>query len=267
MGRLDGKVAIITGAAHGMGLAATKLFLKEGCKVLALDINADTVRENLEVIDSPDLASVVFDVRDAAGWPEVVEQAVSKFGKVNVLVNNAGIASNPTSIVDMTMETWEEIVETDLFGVFYGMKFTIPAMIEAGGGSIVNVASTAAIRGGMADGGSCAYAAAKGGVTAITKSIANAYGASNIRVNAVIPGPTNAALEGGALGGISDAWTPEMLEAYMKALVAAMPLAPHMATMMVEPIDLAYAYLYLASDESRFVTGTEIVVDGGMISH
>lgn len=267
MGRLEGKVAIITGAAHGMGLAATKLFLKEGCKVVALDNNAQSVRDNLEVIEDGSLLPLVFDVRDEAGWPEIVEAAVNKYGKVNVLINNAGIASNPTDIVDMGKDTWDEIIATDLTGVFFGMKHVIPAMIEAGGGSIVNTSSTAAMRGGFADGGSCAYAAAKGGVLAISKSIANAHAKNNIRVNSVHPGATNASLEGGDTGGISDAWSEEMLAAYVKALTEANPLAAQMPTLMLEPIDIAYMYLFLASDESRYITGTEMIVDGGMISH
>lgn len=267
MGRLDNKVAIITGAAHGMGLAATKLFLQEGCKVLALDVNEQSVKDNLEPLAGENLLPVVFDVRDQDGWPGIVDAAVKKFGKVNVLINNAGVASNPTAIVDMPKDMWDEIIETDLTAVWYGMKYAIPAMIEAGGGSIVNVSSTAALRGGMADGGSCAYAAAKGGVMAITKSIANAYAKDNIRVNSVHPGVTNAALEGGQVGGISDAWSEEMLEEYLKGLTAAIPLVGQMPTMMLEPIDQAYAYLFLASDEARYITGIELLVDGGMLSH
>lgn len=267
MGRLDNKVAIITGAAHGMGLAATKLFLKEGCKVVAIDNNEASLKANLETIEDDSLLPILFDVRDQEGWPEVVSRTVETFGKVNVLINNAGVASNPTSIVDMPKEMWDEIIETDLTGVYYGMKYTIPAMIEAGGGSIINTSSTAALRGGMADGGSCAYAAAKGGVMAISKSVANAYAKQNIRVNSVHPGMTNAALEGGDTGGISDAWTEEMIQEYMAGLTAAIPLINQMPTMSLEPIDQAYMYLFLASDESRYITGTEMVVDGGMISH
>lgn len=267
MGRLDGKVAIITGAAHGMGLAATKLFLEEGCCVAALDNNVNSVKVNLETIDNPNLLVKVFDVKDQDGWPSLVDDTVKKFGKANILVNNAGIASNPATIVDMPRETWDEIIATDLTGVFLGIKNVIPAMLKSGGGSIINTASTAAIRGGFADGGSCAYAAAKGGVTALTRSVANVYAKDNIRVNAVIPGATNSALEGGDLGGISDAWDEDMLASYTQTLTAAIPLVGQMPTMMLEPKDLAQAYLFLASDESRYVTGTELVVDGGMISH
>lgn len=267
MGRLDNKVAIITGAAHGMGLSAVKLFLEEGCKVVAVDNNAESVKSNLEILDDSALMVKVFDVKDQVEWPKLVEDAIGRFGKINVLVNNAGIASNPTTIVDMPRDTWDAIIETDLTGVFLGMKNVIPAMMEAGGGSIVNTASTAAIRGGFADGGSCAYAAAKGGVTALTRSVANAHAKDNIRVNTVIPGATNAALEGGALGGISDSWSEEMLQSYIQALTAAIPLVDQMPTMMLEPKDLAQAYLFLASDESRYITGIDLVVDGGMVSH
>lgn len=267
MGRLDDKVAIITGAAHGMGLATTKLFLEEGCRVVAIDNNAASVQANLDSIDDASLFSKVFDVRDQEGWAKLVDEAIDRFGKINVLINNAGVASNPTTIVDMPRETWDEIIETDLTGIFLGMKNVIPAMVKSGGGSIVNTASVAAIRGGFADGGSCAYAAAKGGVTALTRSVANVYAKDNIRVNAVLPGATNAALEGGDLGGISDAWSEEMLASYVQALTAAIPLVGQMTTMMLEPKDIAQAYLFLASDESRYITGIDLVVDGGMISH
>ncbi len=253
MNRLEGKVAIITGAASGMGLAAAKLFAEEGAKVVAVDI------KNIEAItalENPNILGMQLDVSDEEGWNNVAKATEEAFGKIDVLVNNAGLQFGPRGILDTPQSEWDTIMNVDLKGSWLGMKAVIPYMQKSGGGSIINTSSTAGLMGGIADGGSVAYAAAKGGVRSLTKHAANVFGKDGIRVNTVCPGTT-------MTGGCGGNWDAEAIAKATKMLFDATPLAFNMA----EPIDMAYIYLYLASDESRFATGAEFVIDGGLTSH
>ncbi|MGN7479684.1 SDR family oxidoreductase [Solibacillus silvestris] len=250
MGRLHNKVAIITGAASSMGLAAVKLFTQEGAKVVATDIafeQLQTVTAGME-----NVLCLTLDVTSEEQWNKVVADAKSAFGKVDILINNAGVSFHKT-LLEETLEGWNRTVNLNLTSVFLGLQSVIPAMQENGGGSIVNCVSLAAVI-GSADNGAAAYAAAKGGVRALSKHAAVNFAKDNIRVNSVYPG---AILTGAAeRHGVTDR------AVLGKAFEGIIPLPPFAG----EALDIANGYLYLASDESKFVTGEELIIDGGWSS-
>ena len=250
MGRLDGKVAIITGAAGGMGLVAAKLFYDEGAKVVATDFQEEKLKANIAKLNEEgrDIQAVALDVRSEENWKAVVDFTVEKYGKVTTLINNAGFASW-NQVCESTYEEWLNDYGIDIAGQGMGMKYCIPEMRKAGGGSIVNTSSSSAFSPDDACG--VAYATAKGATVSMSKHIAVKEAKNNIRVNVVIPGAFYT--DGIAALGM----THEQMAA---KFVEKAPLPPHAAN----PIEIAYAYLYFASDESKFVTGASLAVDGGM---
>lgn len=254
MGRLDDKVAIITGAEGGMGFADAVLFAKEGAKVVATDVDLGRLEENYKDEDTDDILLRQLDVTQEDDWKKVVDETIEKFGKIDILVNNAGIhiAKN---VVDAEHDDYFKVLEVNTYGVSLGMKYVIPKMQENGKGSIVNISSIAGILAGPgADGGGHAYSASKGAVRSMTKNVAMDYAKDNIRANTIHPGSV---------------FTPIMEKAGMTFEMATEtysennPLPPHIG----EPYDIAYGVLYLASDESKFVTGQELVIDGGFMTH
>jgi len=255
MGRLSGKVAIITGAASGMGRAAAKLFAQEGAKVVATDIALEPLEETVKAINESggDAIALKLDVTSPESWQNVVDQAIAKYGKIDVLVNNAGIFI-PKGILETDLDTWNKVLAVNTTGVWLGMKAVIPHMQRNGSGSIINTSSIAGIMGGPPDGGGAAYSASKGAVRSLTKHAAQWFAKDKIRVNSVHPG-------GIYTGMVKDAGF-ESYEAMVDYIKNFAPLPPHAG----DPMDIAYAYLYLASDESRFVTGEELVVDAGWIT-
>lgn len=256
MGRLEGKVAIITGAASGMGLSAVELFTREGAKVLATDITTERLEERIGKIAEQgfDAIPMKLDVSDAADWQQVVDATLAAYGKIDILVNNAGVHL-PKGVLDHEVDDWNFVMAVNTTGVWLGMKAVIPHMKEIGGGSIVNCSSIAGIMGGSADGHGAAYSASKGAVRSLTKHTAQWFAADKIRVNSVHPGSvyTGMAQDHGLA-------SLEEMASYDNGNT---PLPPHTG----EPSDIAYGYLYLASDEAKFVTGAELVIDGGYISH
>ncbi|WP_100011597.1 SDR family NAD(P)-dependent oxidoreductase [Lentibacillus sediminis] len=256
MGRLTGKVAIITGAASGMGLGGAQLFAKEGAKVVATDVVFDVLEEKVKEInaDGGEAIALELDVSKPESWQAVVKETIAKYGKIDVLVNNAGIHI-PKGILEAELEDWEKVMSINTTGVWLGMKAVIPHMQENGQGSIVNTSSIAAIIGGTADAGGAAYSASKGAVRSLTKHAAQWFGKDNIRVNSVHPGAVYTGMVEKA--GIK---SQEEMGANYESLV---PLKPYAG----EATDIAHAYLYLASDDSKFVTGVELPVDGGWISN
>lgn len=251
MGRLTDKVAIITGAASGMGLAGAKLFAQEGAKVVLTDI-VDGLDEKVAAIKESggEVIGIQLDVSSEASWTNAVAQTIDTYGKIDILVNNAGIHI-PKGILEAELDDWNKVMAINTTGVWLGMKSVIPQMQENGGGSIVNTSSIAAIVGGIGDGGGAAYSASKGAVRALTKHAAQWFGEDNIRVNSVHPGAIFTGMAESA--GIK---SREEMGVNYEGKAALKPYAG-------ESIDIANAYLYLASDESRYVTGLELVVDGG----
>lgn len=244
MGRLSGKVAIITGAALGMGAAEAKLFAKEGAKVVATDIKDDVLQEVINEIKASggEAIGLKHNVVSEEEWKSVIQIAVDTYGKVDILVNNAGIAS-PKTMTQMDMAEWNKVMDINLNGCVLGMKYVIPEMQKAGGGSLINISSIGGIV-GMA--GSSPYTAAKGALRALSKSAAVEYGKDKIRVNSVHPGIIE---------------TPMTADTFTDALpfYKTFTQLPYFG----QPEDVAYGVLFLASDESRFMTGAELVIDGG----
>ena len=247
--RLEGKVAIITGAASGMGAEEARLFAREGASVAVVDVSEeDGMQVAAEIGEAGGTATFVrADVASEADWQRVVDSTVSQFGKLDILVNNAGVSGG--LIEDpLDTEAWHTLMDVNATGVFYGTKHTIPEMKRAGGGSIVNISSINGFIG--AERGHTGYFASKGAVRIFTKAIAVKYGPDGIRANSVHPGlmpPMKSnLLPPGPVG-----------DEHIK-------LTPLRRT--GETIEVAYGVLFLASDEASFVTGTELVIDGGYIA-
>ena len=248
MGRLDGKAAIISGGARGQGAEEARLFASEGASVLIGDIRDELgVQVEAEIRERGGAAEYVrLDVTQEDDWRRAVELAESKYGRLNVLVNNAGIVTL-SSIEDMPGEEWDLIMAVNMRGVFLGTKHAIPAMKRAGGGSIINISSGAGIA--PASPSSAAYAASKGGVRLFTKATAVQHAKDNIRCNSVHPGP------------IDTPMVQETRLARPEEMAARMERVP--LGRMGEPSEIAYGVLFLASDESSYMTGSEVVIDGG----
>ena len=247
MGRLNGKVAIVSGGARGQGATEAKMFAREGAKVVLGDV-LDEEGEQVEaqINESGGTATYVhLDVTREDDWRSAVDTAIDRYGKLDILVNNAGILISK-GLEDTTVEDWDRIMEINTKGVFLGTKQAIPAMRRAGGGSIINISSTAGLVG--SPNGSPSYTATKGAVRLLTKSTAIQYAKEGIRCNSVHPGPIDTEMIRHTLT------DPTRLEQRMQRL----PLGR-----VGTPEDIAYGVLYLASDESSFVTGSELVIDGG----
>ena len=245
MGRLDGKVALISGGSKGQGAAEAKLFAQEGAKVVLADILDDEGKKiEAEINEMGGEAMYLhLDVTSEADWAAAVRAAIDSYGKLDILVNNAGILLRK-GVEETSAEEWDRIQDVNSKGVFLGVKAAIPAMREAGGGSIVNISSIAGLRGST----STAYGASKGLVRLLTKSTAVQYGPEGIRCNSVHPGI------------IETDMTEEMLDsAGREQWLARTPLR-----IIANAHDVALGVLYLASDESRYVTGSELVIDGGI---
>jgi NAD(P)-dependent dehydrogenase (short-subunit alcohol dehydrogenase family) len=248
--RLEDKVALITGAAHGMGETEAKMFAKEGAKVVVADIleaeGQQVVAGIAEV--GGEAIFVRLDVSKEAEWQKAVESTLARFGKLNILVNNAGISgSSSADLLDTA--AWDQVMEINAKGVFLGLKYAIPAMQKSGGGSIVNISSISGFVG--QDYIHMAYNASKGAVRIMTKSAAVQYAKDGIRVNSVHPGVM-----------------PPMRTSRVAAnaeqrqrMLAKVPMGRE-----GHREEVGYAVLFLASDEASYITGTEVVVDGGYLA-
>ena len=253
MKRLQNKIALITGAAQGIGLATAKLFAKNGAKVLLTDINEEEVLIQSEKmrLDYPDqILAIKHDVTSADDWKTAVNYIDSKLGGINILVNNAGIMAVGT-IEDETFEQWKHVHNIDLDSVFLGCKYTIPIMKKQKKGSIINVSSISGI---IAGHNLAAYNSAKAGVRHLSKSVAVhcAREKNDIRCNSIHP----VFIDTNLLEGLYKKLGKEKA---IEKLSRQIPMGK-----IGEPNDVAFAILYLASDESKFVTGTEIRIDGGI---
>lgn len=247
MKRLENKVAIITGAAMGQGAAEAYLFAKEGAKVVAADMAENALKETVDAInaDFPGMAlGVHLDVASEENWQQVVKQAVETFGTVDILVNNAGVGSRGVNYDKTDREAFDRIMGINAWGSFAGIKTVVPVMKKTGGGSIVNVSSLAAVVGVEFN----AYTLTKGAVVSMTRAAAVDLGKDNIRVNTIIPGTIVTPMT-------------KIICDYPKVLKSCeeKTCLGHIG----EPNDIAYGVLYLASDEAKYVTGSDLTIDGG----
>lgn len=244
--RLEGKVAIITGAGSGIGRATAQMFAHEGARVVVADTSEKGGQETVALIaQAGDRAAFVkADVSKTADVQAMVETAVTRFGGLHVLFNNAAVAlvGRDGKVADIPEQVWDFVLAVNLTGVYLACKYAIPRMIQSGGGSIINNASIAAL---VAEPDLDAYTAAKGGVLSLTRSIAAGYARQNIRCNSIAPGLVRTPMAMSAASPLLERFEKESL----------LPMA--------EPEDVAYLVVYLASDESRYVTGATYVIDGG----
>ena len=245
--RLEGKVALISGGARGQGAVEARLFASEGAKVVIGDILDDLGRQvEAEIAEAGgDVTYVHLDVTSETDWQDAVRTAVEGYGKLDILVNNAGILIR-AGIEDTTEEDWDRIMDINAKGVFLGTKASIPAMRDAGGGSIINISSVAGLQGSPQ---SAAYSSTKGAVRILTKSTAIQYAKENIRCNSVHPGIIYTDMTSDSLD------TEEGQRNWMNRV----PLRR-----LGQSEDVANGVLFLASDESSYMTGSELVIDGGI---
>jgi NAD(P)-dependent dehydrogenase (short-subunit alcohol dehydrogenase family) len=245
--RLKDKVAIITGSAHGMGEAEARLFAQEGARVMVADVlehEAERVATDIRSAGG-DAAVAKIDVTSEPEWIALIAKTLASYGRIDVLVNNAGISGSSVGDPD-GLEGWQRIIAVNQTSVFLGTKLAAEQMAKSGGGSIVNISSIMGFVGGSS--GHPAYCASKGAVRIYTKAAAVRYGPLGVRVNSVHPG-----------------YMPPMLNA-TNAGERADKFAMTPLRRLGEPIEVAYGVLFLASDEASFITGTELVIDGGYIA-
>ena len=253
MDRVENKIALVTGAAQGLGAATARLLATEGASVVLTDVNSEgalQIAEEINALGSDKAVAYEQEVSNERGWQKTIDATRDRFGGLDILVNNAGIGSI-ASVEDESLENWRHVHAVDLDSVFLGCKFGIPLMANSGGGSIVNVSSISGI---IADRNLAAYNSAKAAVRHLSKSVALhcAHQQNNIRCNSVHP----AFIDTPILDGFVDG--PDR-EATLAKLGRQIPLGR-----VGQPRDVAFAVLYLASDESQFVTGSEIRIDGGI---
>ncbi|MFB6231631.1 MAG: SDR family NAD(P)-dependent oxidoreductase [Salinibacter sp.] len=247
MGRVQGKVAIVTGGARGIGRATAKMLAAEGARVAITDVDEEAGRETAASVDEAghEAAFLEHDVASEADWERVVAEVQGTFGAPDILVNNAGIY-RITPIEEETVEDWRQLMDVNVTGVFLGMKHCTPLMREQGTGSVINVSSVAGLVGVA---GHACYGASKGAVRTMTKDAAIELAEAGVRVNSIHPAYIDTQMAD---------YGAEAQDASKEELEAMHPIG-HMG----EPDDVAYAVMYLASDESKFMTGSELVLDGG----
>ncbi|MGN7407862.1 SDR family NAD(P)-dependent oxidoreductase [Sporosarcina sp. SAFN-010] len=241
MGRMQDKVAFITGGASGMGEMMVNLFTAEGAKVIAADINTDALKAKWEAKENVEYLKL--NVTDADNWEEAMKTAADKFGQIDILINCAGISTEKAP-ADITLADWQRLHDINSFGTFAGMRAVVPYMKKVGKGSIVNISSYTALV-GM---GFNPYSASKGSVRAISRAAAAEFGKDQVRVNAVFPGVIQTPMVANL----------ESSKAALEGLIKMTPLAR-----LGQPEDVGNAVMFLASDEASYITGAELVIDGG----
>lgn len=251
MDRLAGKTAIITGGAGGIGRAAAELFMENGCNVVAVDIEEDSLRSWCEGINSDQAAYCVADVSKPEDNADMVATAEEKFGGVDILLANAGIEGQVKSILEYDDDMYDRVMAVNVKGVWHGLRAVVPAMIERGGGSIVITSSVAGLRGSPSI---AAYSSSKHAVIGLMRSAAKEFASANIRVNTVNPSPVETRMMRSLEGGMNPAGA-----AQAKARIASsIPMRRY-----AEPREIAQAMLFLSSDDASWITGAVHAVDGG----
>ena len=252
MGRLDGKVALITGAGSGMGREACLVFASEGARIAALDVDAPALETTASMTRDAggDIAAFVADVADERQVRDAIEGAVLRFGALHVLYNNAGVLwrDRDVSVLETDEDVWDRVMAINLKGMVWVCKHGVPKLIEAGGGAIVNIGSTSALLGDTVP--QDAYTASKGAVISLTRNLAVQFAPYGIRANCIHPGFTDTPMQ--TVRTSDPAW--------VEAACASIPLGR-----LGTPRDVANAALFLASDEAAYITGVELVVDGGSL--
>ena len=247
--RLKNKVVIVTGAAGGIGAAIAKLFADEGAKVLATDVQEEKLKAWVDIAKADGLLIdyLKHNVTSETDWKKVADHAIALYGKINILINNAGIYPEVVDCENTSIDLWGKVLSINLTGPFIGCKTTIPFIRNAGGGSIVNIASIA----GLVGGNGIAYSASKGGLVLLSMDLAMSLVKDKIRVNSICPG--------GVLTPMTEA---VMQSPGMEDVIKKMTPMGRIG----DPMEIALGALYLASDESSFTTGTELVIDGGAVA-
>jgi 3-oxoacyl-[acyl-carrier protein] reductase len=236
------QVVLVTGAGQGMGQEMIRYFAQAGALVAALDINAEAVNETISLLPNEKAIGLTANIADSVSVKEAIDNVVAKFGRLDVIVNCAGVGSFDT-FLETPDEHWDKVISVNLNGTFYCCREAAKVMAKQGSGSIINISSTAALTGE----GPSHYCSSKAGVMGLTRSISRELASHGVRVNTIIPGPTNTPM----MAGVPDEWTQKM--------IADIPLGR-----MGESIDIAKVASFLACDDSGFITGQNIAVNGGM---
>lgn len=250
MKRLENKVAVITGGSGAIGRATAKLFLTEGARVVLVDINEETLKEASEELNNENLSFVKADVTKAEDVKGYVKHTVDKFGKIDVFFNNAGIEGVVKPIADYPEEEFDKLVSINIKGVWLGMKYVLPEMND--GGSIINTSSVAGL---MGTANMSAYITSKHAVIGLTRTIALEAAPRKIRVNSIHPSPVDNRM----MRSLEEGFAPGQGESAKQGFESMIPLGRY-----ATDDDIANGVLFLASDDSKFITGTKLIVDGGM---
>lgn len=250
-GRVRGKVALVTGAASGLGAESARRLSREGATVILTDRETDAGEALAEAIAGAGGKAAFFshDVASEADWERVVAATLERFGRLDVLVNNAGIASSGLQLMTHSLEDWRRVLSVNLDGVFLGLRHGGPAIAQSGGGSVINISS---IMGKVGMPGAAAYCASKGGVLMLTKAAALEWAPLKIRVNSIHPGFIDTPMVAGALHQAEDG-----------NMMRDMIISRHALGRLGVPREIADGVVFLASDEASFMTGSELVIDGG----